>query len=147
MSQNKVSWKDQKGNVNDLDYVLEAGGSEDVLGRPKAFIEIAYRRYTKHSRNKAQEIQGAIGPLSETYKDDHPFLGAVLAGIFTDGSLTQLRSHGFSVLYFPFESIVAAFGKVGVDASFDEDSPDADVQSKVDACKKLSPDKRGKVIR
>jgi hypothetical protein len=62
----KVSWQDDKGNVHDLDYVLEAGGSEDKLGNPKAFIEIAYRRYTKHSRNKAQEMQGAIVPLAET---------------------------------------------------------------------------------
>jgi hypothetical protein len=144
---NKVSWKDQKGNVHDLDYVLEAGGSEEVQGRPKGFIETAYRRYTKHSRNKAQEIQGAIGPLSETYKDDHPFLGAVLAGVFTEGSLTQLRSHGFSVLYFPFESIVAAFAKVNVDAAFDEDSPDAEVQAKVDACQELTRGDWDKVIR
>jgi hypothetical protein len=144
---NKVSWKDAKGNIHDLDYVLEAGGSEEVQGRPKGFIEIAYRRYTKHSRNKAQEIQGAIGPLSETYKDDHPFLGAVLAGVFTEGSLTQLRSHGFSVLYFPFESIVAAFAKVNVDAAFDEDSPDAEVQAKVKACQELAPSDWDKVIR
>jgi hypothetical protein len=134
-----VCWSDYKGNAHDLDYVFEAGGSEEVLGRPKAFIEIAYRRYTKHSRNKAQEIQGAIGPLSDTYKDDHPFLGAILAGVFTDGSLTQLRSHGFSVLYFPFESIVTAFSKVGVDAFFDEDSPDSAVKAKVAACERLSP--------
>ncbi len=144
---NKVSWKDWKGNAHDLDYVLEAGGSEEVQGRPKGFIETAYRRYTKHSRNKAQEIQGAIGPLSETYKDDHPFLGAVLAGVFTEGSLTQLRSHGFSVLYFPFESIVAAFNKVGIDASFDEESRDADVQVKVDACARLSPGDWDRIIR
>lgn len=40
----KASWRDNKGNLHDLDFVLEAGGSEDVLGRPKAFIEAAYRR-------------------------------------------------------------------------------------------------------
>ena len=54
----KVTWKDQNGNTHDLDYVIEQGGSESQLGIPKAFIEIAWRRYTKHSRNKAQEIQG-----------------------------------------------------------------------------------------
>ncbi len=62
-SLNKVAWKDRKGNTHDLDYVIESGGTEEAIGVPKAFIEIAWRRYTKHSRNKAQEIQGAIIPL------------------------------------------------------------------------------------
>jgi hypothetical protein len=133
----KVGWQDHKGNVHDLDYVLEEGGTEDVLGQPKAFIEIAYRRYTKHSRNKAQEMQGAIIPLAETFAKEHPFLGVVLAGVFTEGSVTQLRSHGFGVLYFPFESIVTAFKQVGIDAFFDESSSDRDVQRRVGACGKL----------
>lgn len=127
----KVRWMDHKGNRHDLDYVLEAGGTEANVGRPKAFIEIAYRRYTKHSRNKAQEIQGAIAPLFETYSHDHPFIGVVLAGLFTEGSLAQLRSHGFGVLYMPFESLVRAFRSVGIDANFDEGSSDAAVQHKL----------------
>lgn len=143
--QSKVGWKDQKGNRHDLDYVLEAGGSDAKVGRPKAFIEIAYRRYTKHSKNKAQEIQGAIAPLFETYKHDHPFIGVVLAGVFTEPSLAQLRSNGFGVLYMPFESIVQAFKAVGIDAHFDEDSVDADVQGKVDAWDALPAKDRAKV--
>ena len=135
----KVSWTDSRGNVHDLDYVLEAGGSEQEIGAPKAFIEIAYRRYTKHSRNKAQEIQGAISPLADTYRDNHPFLGVVLAGVFTEGSLTQLRSNGFGVLYFEFDAIVSAFKTQGIDAYFDEGSSDAEVQAKVDAYNALSP--------
>src|SRR3972149_1431769 len=70
-----------------LDYVLERDGSNGKMGKPVAFIETAWRRYTKHSRNKAQEIQGALMPLLETHKDDAPFLGAILAGVFTDGAL------------------------------------------------------------
>jgi hypothetical protein len=143
--QSKVGWKDHKGNRHDLDYALESGGTDAKVGRPKAFIEIAYRRYTKHSKNKAQEIQGAIAPLFETYKHDHPFIGVVLAGVFTEPSLNQLRSHGFGVLYIPFESIVTAFKVVGIDANFDEDSVDADVQAKVDAWDKLPEEERAKV--
>src|SRR5205823_1836131 len=90
----KVVWVDNKGNSHDLDYVFESGGSAEVIGSPKAFIEIAWRRYTKHSRNKAQEIQGAILPLAERHLDCHPFLGVVLGGVFTEASLSQLRSHG-----------------------------------------------------
>lgn len=74
----KVAWIDGQGNTHDLDYVFELGGSDEQIGSPRAFIEAAWRRYTKHSRNKAQEIQGAILPLAERFHDCHPFLGAVL---------------------------------------------------------------------
>ncbi len=124
----KVTWKDPYGNLHDLDYVLERGGTADMLGTPVAFIEAAWRRYTKHSRNKAQEIQGAILPLAEKYQWSNPFLGAVLAGVFTEGSLEQLRSLGFHVLYFPYETIVAAFASCNIDVAFDEKTPDRSFQ-------------------
>lgn len=134
----KVAWTDANGNTHDLDYVLELGGTEETIGLPKAFVEIAWRRYTKHSRNKAQEIQGAILPLAERYADAHPFLGVVLAGVFTGGSLTQLRSLGFKTVYFPYENVVKAFAAVGIDASFDENTPDLHLARKVKQCKKLT---------
>jgi hypothetical protein len=143
----KVTWQDSKGNTHDLDYVFEQGGSETALGRPKAFIEIAYRRYTKHSRNKAQEMQGAIIPLGETYSHEHPFLGVVLAGVFTEPSIAQLRSFGFGILYFPFESIVQAFAEVGIDANFDEQATEAAVRKKVQAYERLSTEKRVTISR
>ncbi|MBI4718188.1 MAG: DNA methylase [Planctomycetes bacterium] len=133
----KVVWIDGKGNTHELDYVIEAGGSDKTTGLPKAFIEIAWRRYTKHSRNKAQEIQGAIVPLAERYADARPFLGVILAGVFTEGSLNQLRSHGFQVIYFPYGSVVSAFAEVGIDAAFDEDTPDSHLKRKVGQYKKL----------
>lgn len=120
----KVTWQDPYGNLHDLDYVLERGGTAEMLGTPVAFIEVAWRRYTKHSRNKAQEIQGAIMPLAEKYQWSNPFLGAVLAGVFTEGSLEQLRSLGFHVLYFPYDTIVAAFASSGIDVAFGENTPD-----------------------
>ena len=141
----KAAWRDLKGNTHDLDYVMEIGGTESMIGRPKAFIEVAYRRYTKHSRNKAQEMQGAIMPLAETYASDRPFLGVVLGGVFTANSVTQLSSHGFGVLHFPYASIVAAFKVVGVDVAFDEDSSDADVTKQVRACERLDDAQRTKV--
>ena len=116
----KVSWTDQYGNAHDLDFVIEREGTDHQIGRPVAFIESAWRRYTKHSRNKAQEIQGAILPLAEKYRWNNPFLGTVLAGVFTEGSLDQLRSLGFQVLYFPYESLVAAFQSEGIDIAFDD---------------------------
>ena len=127
----KVSWKDSYGNSHDLDYVIEEGGSETKAGRPRAFIETAWRRYTKHSKNKAQEIQGAILPLRETYQRYTPFLGAVLAGDFTDGALFQLRSHGFNLIYSRYDLIVHAFGKVGVDVFSDEGTSERELRNKV----------------
>jgi hypothetical protein len=119
-----VSWTDKYGNKHDLDFVLERDGTNDVCGSPVAFIESAWRRYTKHSRNKVQEIQGAVLPLSETYAWNSPFLGAVIAGEFTAGSISQLKSVGFEVLYFTYNSIVEAFSQVNLDIRFDEHTPD-----------------------
>lgn len=120
----KVTWKDKYGNNHDLDFVIEQSASSTQRGRPIAFIEAAWRRYTKHSKNKAQEIQGAVTPLAETHWLDAPFLGAVLAGEFTSSSLDQLRSHGFHVVHFSYLSVVGAFAEVGIDAAFDESTPD-----------------------
>jgi len=120
----KVKWEDKYGNLHDLDFVIEVGGTRHQVGRPVAFIEAAWRRYTKHSRNKAQEIQGAVLPIAEKYEWDAPFLGAVIAGIFTDGSLDQMRSTGFEILYFSYNSIVEAFLSVNIDVRFDETTPD-----------------------
>jgi len=141
----KVVWVDGRGNAHDLDYVFEAGGTEEKVGVPKAFVEIAWRRYTKHSRNKAQEIQGAIVPLAERYSDSHPFLGVVLGGVFTDGSLDQLRSHNFTVLYFPYRSVVEAFAVAGIDAAFDEGTPDPVLLRRVKQCEKLKGAQRQRI--
>jgi hypothetical protein len=134
----KVTWIDKYGNSHDLDFVIEKGGNEDVRGRPLAFIEAAWRRYTKHSRNKAQEIQGAILPIAEQYDWDKPFLGVILAGVFTNGSLMQMKTSGFEVALFPYESIVLAFEAIGVDARFDEDTPDQVFQNTINQIDALS---------
>lgn len=137
-----VSWVDGKGNKHDLDYVFEKGGSENDFGNPKAFIECAWRRYTKHSKNKAQEIEGAVGHLRAQYADHQPALAAVLGGEFTEPSLQQLRSHGFIVLHFSYNDVAAAFDKVGVDIRTEEDTSERAIQSKVKSFNKLSAKKR-----
>ena len=99
--QGKVTWQDGYGNKHDLDYVLERGGDEERLGVPVAFIESAWRRYTKHSKNKAQEIEAAVMPVALTFSRHQPFLGAVLAGEFTGNALHQLESKGFACCMCP----------------------------------------------
>ena len=116
----KVTWQDGYGNTHDLDYVLERGGTENTLGVPIAFIESAWRRYTKHSKNKVQEIEAAVMPIALTFSRHQPFCGAVLAGEFTRSALHQLESKGFGVLHIPYDSILAAFQEVGIDASSED---------------------------
>ena len=40
----KVTWLDKYENAHDLDFVIERGGSDSVVGRPVAFIEAAWRQ-------------------------------------------------------------------------------------------------------
>ena len=141
----KCSWIDLNGNSHDLDFVLERGGTSTKIGIPVAFIETAWRRYTRHSRNKVQEIQGAIEPLVQTYRHAAPFKGAILGGVFTGGALAQLKSLGFTVLYFPYESILAVFRKYDIDASSDDKTPDNEFQRKVDAYDALGEQRKAKL--
>lgn len=118
----KITWEDIHGSHHDLDYVIEDGGTKKNIGKPVAFIELAWRRYTKHSKNKVQEIQGAIDPIYEKYKDYDPFKGAILCGEFTQNSIEQLRDDGFHVLYIPYNSLVSAFKKYNIDILYGEDT-------------------------
>ncbi len=118
--QGKVTWQDGYGNKHDLDYVMERGGNEETLGVPIAFIESAWRRYTKHSKNKVQEIEAAVMPIALTFSRHQPFCGAVLAGEFTRNALHQLESKGFGILHIPYASILAAFNELGIDASSED---------------------------
>lgn len=128
----KVTWSDDKGNKHDLDFVLERGGSEEKIGVPVAFIESAWRRYTRHSRNKAQEIQSAILPLARRYSFSSPFKGVVLAGEFTNGALIQLKSLNFGVLYFPYQTVVDAFKIANIDLSFGDETSEDEFRLKID---------------
>jgi len=134
----KLSCTDSKENIHDLDFVLERGGTNEVSGIPVAFIETAWRRYTKHSRNKAQEIQGAILPLAEKYKNSSPFIGVVLAGVFTNGALAQLQSSGFCILYFSYDTVIKAFRKFGINAEFNEQTSELGFKKKINSWNKLS---------
>lgn len=120
----KVTWKDKYENKHDLDFVIEVDGNDNQLGTPVAFIECAWRRYTKHSKNKAQEIQAAILPIIELHNLSAPFYGAVLAGEFTKPALDQLRNNGFAIIYISYPNVVAAFKEIKLDIAFNETTPD-----------------------
>lgn len=120
--QREVIGIDHEGNSHKLDIVVEKGGTEDAMGTPCAFIEMAWRRYKKHSKNKVQEIAGAILPLAETYAQEVPFYAAVLAGEFTDNSLKQLKSQGFHVLHFTYRQFCDLFATEGISLRWEEDT-------------------------
>lgn len=133
-----VRWRDDKDNYHDLDIVIEEGSTEATYGIPRAFIEVAWRRYTKHSKNKAQEISSAVTSCAERFATKSPFKGCVLAGDFTDSALIQLRSEGFSVMHFPTEEVVEAFDAVGIDLIWKEDTPDSELEKRVRECEALT---------
>jgi len=133
----KVTWTDNFGNTHDLDYVLEKDGTDEHIGEPVAFIEIAWRRYTKHSRNKAQEIQGAVLPLYNKFAQSSPFIGAILAGAFTQTAVRQLESLGFNVLYFPYDLIVKGFKDFYFDVGSEESMPEKDFRQKIEQWNKF----------
>jgi hypothetical protein len=135
----KVTWVDNRGNAHELDYVFERSGSRDRKGVPVAFIELAWRRYTKHSRNKAGEIEAALVPLKETYSDSCNFLGAILGGEFTEGALKQLTSKDINILYIPYRKVVDAFLIKGIDLDYPENAADDQKRALVEAWRNLSP--------
>jgi len=143
----KLTWIDINQNKHDLDFVFEKDGTDGRIGTPVAFIECAWRRYTKHSRNKAQEIQGAIIPLFEKYKKANPFIGVILAGEFTENSLKQLKSLGFSILYFPYDKIINAFSAMGVDVYFEENTEEIHFANQIELWEALSKSQKEMIYK
>lgn len=142
----EVVMVDAQGNKHKLDVVVERGGSENQFGAPVAFIEVAWRRYVKHSKNKVQEISGAILPLVNRYREYVPFQGAVLAGEFTNNSRRQLESEGFSVLYIPYDSICSVFkDSVGIEIEWEEDSTEASLSRLAQRLVRLTERERASV--
>ena len=117
---NKVTWPDANGSHHDLDFVLERNGTDSEIGDPAAFIELAWRRYTKHSKNKVQEISGAVNPICEKFRFACPVKAAILCGVFTNTSVEQLRKEGFLILHISLETFERAFREAGIEIHYDE---------------------------
>lgn len=142
-----MTWVDDAGNKHNLDFVLEKDGTTHQVGAPVAFIEVAWRRYTKHSVNKAGEIANALLPLRQKFAHTRPFTGAVVAGDWTAGGLTHMLSQGIQVLFVPRETVVDAFAQFGMDLAFDESTPEAHLAAQADAWEALSEQQRAGLIR
>ena len=138
--QNKkeVLWEDINGNKHKLDIVIEQGGTELIFGNPRVFIEIAWRRYKKHSKNKVQEISSAIKPLISKYINVNPFYGVVLAGEFTIPSIEQIKSLGFAVVHISMSDIEKIFYNFGINLHWEENTSEEELANKVQAVEQLS---------
>ena len=134
----EVRGVDKYGNTHKLDIVVEKGGSESELGTPKAFIEMAWRRYTKHSKAKVQEISGAIIPLVQTYKHETPFYSAVLSGDFTENAIQQLESQGFYVAYFTYAEMRSLYSTANISIEWEEDTTERELGKVADKIQRLN---------
>ena len=141
-----VTWQANRGNEHDLDFVIEEDGSDFTIGKPRAFVETGYRRYTKHSRSKVKEIAGMVVPVAELHSPG-AFLGVVLAGEFTENAINEIRSWGFSVLHYSFQNIVDAFLTVGIDIYFNKDTPTYKLKDSVRKCHLMDEACYEKVLR
>ncbi|GGF56971.1 hypothetical protein GCM10011519_33650 [Marmoricola endophyticus] len=142
-----VTWENDSGGKNNLDFVLERGGTPENFGEPVAFIESAWRRYTKHSVNKAGEITAALLPLLQRHSRSRPFLGAVVSGVWTEGGIGHMVGQGVRVLHIPREVIVDCFARFGIDADYDEHTTIDHLQMQVDAWDALSDSERQSLSR
>ncbi len=141
----KVTWTDVSGNKHDLDFVLERGGSNEKIGTPVAFIESAWRRGTRHSKNKVQEIQAAINPIVLKNKATVCFKGAILGGDFTKPSFKQLESDNFSILYFSTDIFVKTFKKFDLDIFSDDATEESEFARRIESW--ASFDKKDKLCK
>ena len=127
-----LSLPDSEGNKHDLDFVFERQG-----GAYAAFIECAWRRYTKHSKAKAQEIQGAVLPLVRKWAALGPVPAAVVAGQWSRPAIKQLESSGFVVLQLDFQATVDTFARFGIDIKGRDTIPDEFWQTQVELIRAL----------
>lgn len=141
-SRGKLAWQDAEENWHQLDFVYERGGTPERVGVPVAFVEVAWRRYTKHSKNKAQEIEGAILPIVQKHRHARPFLGAIVGGVFTENSLLQLKSRGFEVIYVPYDNVVKAFATAGISAAYEEETEEREYALKLRQFRSLTEEQR-----
>ncbi|MDP2564407.1 hypothetical protein [Pseudoalteromonas marina] len=113
---------DDQGNNHGLDFVYERFGDDNNEGLPIGFIECAWRRYTKHSKNKVQEIHSAIESLAMKHKSYSPFKGAILSGHYSEPSLQQLKSQGYTIIHIPYETVIEAYEYAGFDIAYDSET-------------------------
>ena len=110
---------------HNLDYVLERGGTP---GEDRDTGRLHQERL--EAVHEALEEQGpgdhrSRPPDRQKHHFSAPMIGCILVGDYSAPSLEQLLGIGFKVLYLDYDSVKEAFRTVGIDAHFDEKTPDS----------------------
>ncbi len=121
----KIVWEDGEGNSVDYDFVLELNGQSDRLGIPVAFVECAWRRGARHSKDKARDDSGKLLPMRGSYPTAR-FLGMIVAGDFTEPARELVSSRGIDLFYVPKDKVVQAFRESGLTVDYSDDAPEAE---------------------
>ena len=131
----KLGGGGNRGNKHDLDFVLEHGGSVEK-GRPACLGGGGGAATPTIFRKKTGEIGGALIHLRDSHHACR-FVGAALAGEWTDGAIKQLESHGITVLHIPYVALINSFRIKGIDLDYAERASPAQKQGLVRSLKAL----------
>lgn len=104
----KPIWADADGNGVDYDFVLELDGSDAERGIPVGFIEVFWRRGSRHSKDKARDDTGKLRPMRETYPTAR-FLGIVAGGDFTQPAREYVKNQAVDLFCVQKHKIIEAF--------------------------------------
>jgi hypothetical protein len=128
----KLQWADATGQTVDYDFVLELGGSAQLRGIPVGFIEVFWRRGSRHSRDKARDDSGKLLPMRQTYPTAR-FLGMMAAGDFSRPAIDFLNDRFINLLFIPKEKIVGAFAAQDLIIDYPDRTPEVDKRILVDS--------------
>lgn len=133
----KIIWTDVDANEVDYDFVLELEGSTDHRGLPVAFFETAWRRGSRHSKDKARDDSGKLVGMRDAYPTAR-HLGMVVAGEFTQPAQTLVRSRGIDLFYISKDRIVDAWQENGIQIDYPDSESEIKKRKIVDlAMKKI----------
>lgn len=102
-----VKLKNKSGVEHEIDFVI---GTKE---RPLILIDSKYIKYTKHAREKANEILMKLTSVSETHPSVNMLI-AVLAGSFTPDAIKTLRGRGIYVFHIPFGRVAMNLRRFGI---------------------------------
>ncbi|MEX0663046.1 MAG: hypothetical protein WEA58_12945 [Balneolaceae bacterium] len=109
----KIIWKDDSGNQVDYDFVLELEGSDDKTGVPVGFLEVFWRRGSRHSKDKVRDDTGKLRPMRSTYPTAR-YLGIAACGSLTVPAREYVRYNDIDLFYVSKNKIIQAFKENGL---------------------------------
>ena len=111
------------GNTYQIDAVVF-----NPDGQPVVILDVKYIRYPKHNRDKASWLCTAHYNLRKTHSTLRKSIAA-LAGNWTPGSKSLMRSFGVEIVEETFEHFVTVLGDYGVDFDWPERDRDTPARS------------------